>query len=168
MIMKSLTTITIADIVSFISAFFGFWSVIEILYEDLFIASLLILGAGILDFFDGKIARYFKCANEFGKNIDSFCDILSLGVAPAFFCSAFLPDYLKLLPFLIVLGGIFRLARFHVIKQDKFFIGMPITANGFLIPILYFLGLFNSFTSIILSLVLPALMTNNIKIKKIL
>ena len=105
-------------------------------------------------------------ASLFGKQIDSLVDVLCFGVAPAFLLSSVFAFPLSLISFLLVLGGIYRLGRYNIENQSAYFKGMPITANGLIIPIFYFLGLLNIYTSIGLSIVLFVLMVSAIKIKK--
>jgi len=65
---------------------------------------VLVLLAALADRFDGKLARKFGTESEFGKQLDSMCDIVSFGVAPALliyqaiihyfsFIGAFLPFF---------------------------------------------------------------------------
>ena len=44
----------------------------------------LILAAMIFDAMDGYFARLFKSAGRFGAELDSLCDAVSFGAAPAF------------------------------------------------------------------------------------
>ncbi len=47
------------------------------------IAVLLIVGAGVLDGLDGRIARLLKANTRFGAELDSLSDVIAFGVAPA-------------------------------------------------------------------------------------
>src|SRR5438105_8680244 len=44
----------------------------------------LIVGAVVFDALDGYVARLSKTASNFGMQLDSLCDAVSFGVAPAF------------------------------------------------------------------------------------
>lgn len=46
-------------------------------------ASSLVIVATILDAIDGKIARLLEASSKFGAELDSLCDLISFGVAPA-------------------------------------------------------------------------------------
>lgn len=46
-------------------------------------AVLLIVGAGVLDGIDGRIARLLKANTRFGAELDSLSDVIAFGVAPA-------------------------------------------------------------------------------------
>jgi CDP-diacylglycerol--serine O-phosphatidyltransferase len=49
------------------------------------IAGYLIFIAMIADMLDGRVARMSHSTSSFGGQLDSLCDIISFGVAPAFF-----------------------------------------------------------------------------------
>ena len=44
---------------------------------------LAIIGAGVLDGIDGRVARMLKAQSRFGAELDSLADAISFGVAPA-------------------------------------------------------------------------------------
>jgi CDP-diacylglycerol--serine O-phosphatidyltransferase len=46
-------------------------------------AAYLILGGIVFDMFDGFVARLTKSNSEFGKELDSLCDVVTFGLAPA-------------------------------------------------------------------------------------
>lgn len=46
-------------------------------------ALLLVVGAGVLDGIDGRIARLLKANTRFGAELDSLSDVIAFGVAPA-------------------------------------------------------------------------------------
>jgi|SRR3989338_4264862 len=160
--------ITSADMLSFLNAFFGFLAIIFSSEKSFFYAAIFMIAAVVMDMADGRVARFSKNSNEMGKNIDSLADVVSFGIAPAFFFYMMISDFgiVAYLPFLLVIGGIYRLARFNISKSDCF-IGMPITANGFIIPFFYFLNFLNIYTIIVLSFVLSVGMVSRIKIRKL-
>lgn len=47
------------------------------------IAAALIIIATILDAIDGRVARLLEASSKFGAELDSLCDLISFGVAPA-------------------------------------------------------------------------------------
>ena len=49
-----------------------------------FLSSGLIFLAMVFDLLDGYAARLYRCASEFGGQLDSLCDAISFGAAPAF------------------------------------------------------------------------------------
>lgn len=124
--------------------FCGFLSIYYASQGHLVPASWLIVIAGFLDAFDGKIARLFDDGSDdgqFGLQFDSLADVCSFGFAPAVLMLHYFEPLLHIrwLPFLVafvyLLCGALRLARFNVhhdvddegedaVKPD--FIGLPI------------------------------------------
>lgn len=86
--------------------------------EQLFVAGLLIFGGMVFDALDGSAARMTGQSSEFGAQLDSLCDAITFGAAPAVIVWRFS----DLLPhrFAWAIGVIFtlcvliRLARFNV------------------------------------------------------
>lgn len=87
---------------------------------SLFIASCLIYLAMVFDALDGSAARLTKQTSEFGAQLDSLCDAISFGAAPAFLMLQFSqsrdyhPRFLWLIAVLYVVCAVLRLARFNV------------------------------------------------------
>lgn len=92
--------------------------------------------AAVADFLDGFAARLLHAYSELGKQLDSLCDLVSFGVAPAIimhYCTRTvgLPDWVSWLVLLIPVCGALRLARFNIdTRQTSSFIGLPIPANA--------------------------------------
>lgn len=99
-------------------------------------ACIFIAIAAVADFLDGFAARLLHAYSEMGKELDSICDMVSFGVAPAvlLFCtlhSAGAPAWVAWCVPLIAVCGALRLARFNVdTRQTTSFIGLPIPANA--------------------------------------
>ena len=102
-------------------------------------AGWIILFAMVFDMLDGYVARITKTASDFGGELDSLCDVVSFGIAPAFLLLKLGPGW-EPNPFLHqVLAGIaalyfvctaLRLARFNVENNPdpamhKRFRGLP-------------------------------------------
>lgn len=106
-------------------------------------AAFWILAAIIFDMLDGTVARLTHSTSEFGKELDSLCDVVSFGVAPAVLIyTAFLPAHTTLgmaanrinaIPavFFVICGAL-RLARYNVYQstQQESFTGLPTPAAG--------------------------------------
>ncbi|MEX0700547.1 MAG: CDP-alcohol phosphatidyltransferase family protein [Planctomycetales bacterium] len=117
---------------------------------QLLIAGLLIFLAMVFDALDGSAARWSGHTSDFGAQLDSLCDGISFGVAPAFmmlkmmqvdYYSKLFPDDPLTLPFaypprllwviaiLFVACALLRLARFNVETEEddshEFFSGLP-------------------------------------------
>jgi CDP-diacylglycerol--serine O-phosphatidyltransferase len=105
--------------------------------QHLAFAALLIFGAVIFDAVDGRVARLTKQTSEFGAQLDSLCDALSFGVAPAFlflksapfyYDNIYRPRLLWVVGLMFTLCAVLRLARFNVQPKDqktKAFTGLP-------------------------------------------
>lgn len=115
---------------------FGMCSILSTLEGNLLYGSIFIVIAMIADGLDGRAARYFGVSSEFGKEMDSLCDLVSFGVAPAFLAYVF---YLHAFGYLgwaaaimFALCGALRLARFNVNTDvvHGYFMGLPIPAGG--------------------------------------
>jgi CDP-diacylglycerol---serine O-phosphatidyltransferase len=85
------------------------------------ISGWLIFAAMIFDALDGYVARLSRTASEFGKELDSLCDVVTFGVAPAFLlvkiCPAFaLPhrEAVWVIAASYAACAALRLARFNV------------------------------------------------------
>jgi len=138
--MNVLKQIRLADAATLMNASCGILSIFYSINNQFLTACVFILGAVFLDFLDGFIARALKETSELGKELDSLADTISFGIAPAVFGFMLVEKSTILILALIVfvLCGILRLARFNVTKI-KYFEGMPITINGILFPLIYFL-----------------------------
>lgn len=112
--------------------YLSIWSSIRGTFET---AALLIIGAGVLDALDGRVARLTNSTSEFGEEYDSLADLVSFGVAPAILAYSWgLSDFSRLgfmASFLFVVCGSMRLARFNIqtrVVDKRFFVGLPIPA----------------------------------------
>lgn len=92
--------------------------------------------AAIADFLDGFAARALHAYSNLGKELDSLCDLVSFGVAPAMIMYFTISEcgtdlWMRWLTVLIPVCGAVRLARFNIdTRQSVNFIGLPIPANA--------------------------------------
>jgi CDP-diacylglycerol---serine O-phosphatidyltransferase len=162
----------IPNIFTLLNLFFGCFAIVYILQngitiqygaegeqlvaanEKIWLASIFIGIAAVIDFFDGFVARLLGASSEMGKQLDSLADVVSFGVAPSMIMYQFLrlsyassetgmqTSILLLCPaFLIAMAGAYRLARFNIDTEQSYgFKGVPIPAAGLLIaslPLIY-------------------------------
>jgi len=114
--------------------FSGFTALIYISSGDYHRAAAFILFAAVFDMLDGIVARIFRATSELGAELDSLCDAVSFGVAPAYMLYHIYFYHFGPMGILIsslpALAGVLRLARFNVMTvnfEDKdYFTGMPI------------------------------------------
>lgn len=90
--------------------------------QKLFVAGLLIFGGMLFDAFDGHAARMTNQSTEFGAQLDSLCDAITFGTAPAVIVwrySEVLPQRLSwAIGALFTLCVLMRLARFNVVTKE--------------------------------------------------
>ncbi len=149
----------------------GVLSLVYTMEEEYQLASIMILVAMILDGMDGKVARRLDATSPFGKELDSLCDLVSFGVAPAILVYSFKLSEFGLTGLAIALAftlcGAIRLARFNTMTITTHFVGVPITAAGSLLAILALLGTkIPLFIFPIVVVLFSYLMVSNIKIPK--
>ncbi|WP_100331649.1 CDP-diacylglycerol--serine O-phosphatidyltransferase [Bacillus xiapuensis] len=119
----------------------GGFSILMTLKGEYNLGLLLIFIAALADRFDGMVARKLNIESELGKQLDSMCDIISFGVAPALLLySGILSQFGSPGAFFTVfyIGcGALRLARFNIMENNGYFQGLPITAAGCLLTLSY-------------------------------
>lgn len=98
-------------------------------------ATIMIGAAALFDFCDGFAARLLNAKSLIGKELDSLCDLVSFGVAPAMLLMNVLAEagarVWAFSAMLIPLMGALRLAIFNVDdEQTVTFKGLPIPANA--------------------------------------
>lgn len=171
--MADLITKRCANVVTLINIVFGSLSILYTINESYRYAAIFILLAVMMDGMDGRIARRFDATSELGRELDSLCDLVSFGVAPAVLIYAQVlssrAGYESLLFSVFYIAcGCFRLARFNVLRDDHYFMGVPITIAGALMAVLSLLAGRLNGTVIMLGMVLLSfLMISKLRIKKL-
>ncbi len=99
------------------SLFSGFYSIVSSINGHFFAAAVAIMVAFVFDGLDGRVARMTGSTSNFGMELDSLCDMISFGTAPALlaYLWALTPygRYGWLAAFLYVATTALRLARFN-------------------------------------------------------
>ncbi|MDR1857427.1 MAG: CDP-diacylglycerol--serine O-phosphatidyltransferase [Desulfovibrio sp.] len=134
------------NMITTVSMFFGFLSMIWATQQRLEAAGVAILIAALMDGLDGKVARLTNTASAFGVQYDSLADLVAFGLAPALLLWEWqLKSFGRLgiaCAFVFAACGALRLARFNVTTGatgKRFFIGLPIPAAGCtVVTFLYF------------------------------
>ena len=124
-------------------------------HKGIFGAAMLCLFlSGFCDAFDGTVARTKKNRTEdekaFGIPLDSLCDVVSFGAAPAFACYCMGVDSAVGVVILCayVICAVIRLAFFNVQEAkrqqvesgcNKYYRGLPVTASSIIFPVFYLL-----------------------------
>ncbi|MFB5760540.1 CDP-diacylglycerol--serine O-phosphatidyltransferase [Paenibacillus medicaginis] len=168
----------IPNLLTFANLSFGVLSILEIIKQNYIASAVYIIIAALLDRYDGKIARRLNVCSEFGKELDSFADLVSFGVAPSLliFMKFNLLDF-GLFKFvgtgillLYIISGSYRLAKYNISKFAGAFRGIPITVAGFVLSIYSLIipsNRISELVSVILLLLLSILMVSKFHFKKI-
>lgn len=113
----------------------GVYSIILSIDGKFVYAAYALILSALFDGLDGKVARLVRGTSEFGVQLDSLCDVVSFGVAPAILVYSWvLAPFGRLglmAMFLFVACGALRLARFNVQAgkiSSEYFVGLPIPA----------------------------------------
>ncbi len=138
--MKSKYRYLAPNSVTFTSLICGAIAIFSAATGELWRAGILILASYVLDLFDGILARRLNARSEFGLQLDSLVDMVSLGMAPATLYFMHMRE--KLMPASLIwalliavpVAGAFRLARFNLLppktsgSNDS--IGLTISTGG--------------------------------------
>ncbi len=153
----------------------GVWAIINMFYGDYFLSCLLIITAGMMDRFDGMIARKLNATSDIGKELDSLSDLISFGIAPAILIwnisLSGVPYLGTTVAVIYVLCGAFRLARYNVTEFSGVFIGVPITlAGGILALMSLYIIKYKEISGLVVSLIVAilsyAMVSKKLKLKK--
>jgi CDP-diacylglycerol--serine O-phosphatidyltransferase len=104
--------------------------------QNLMLSGALILLAMVFDSVDGQMARLTRAISDFGAQLDSLCDLVSFGMAPAFLLVKMCPRFTSvhnqgvwIIAALFVCCAALRLARFNVETDEEddhsTFAGLP-------------------------------------------
>ena len=165
-----------ADIFTLTNVALALVSIIYSINNNFRYAAFLMFIAVLFDYLDGKVAAYMHQQNTFGKELDSLADTVSFGVAPTIFGFSIMQYTSNINQLQVTFGiisftiflfcGILRLARYNIMNIKGSFQGMPITLNGIIIPLAYFLNVPIKFYPYIY-LILGVFMVSSLRIKRV-
>ncbi|MDE2598890.1 MAG: CDP-diacylglycerol--serine O-phosphatidyltransferase [Rhodocyclaceae bacterium] len=120
--------------------FAGFYAIVQAMNGNWEYSAIAIFIAMVLDGLDGRVARMTHTQSEFGVELDSLCDMLSFGAAPALIIYEWALRGMGKLgwiaAFVYCAGAALRLARFNTnvgIVDKRFFQGLPSPAAAALV-----------------------------------
>ncbi len=127
---------------------FGFLSVISSMEGNFEYAAWAILLATVFDLLDGRVARLTNTMTRFGTELDSLCDLISFGMAPAIliYQSSLreMGGWGLVVAMVFLLCGALRLARFNVFSNvvpKSYFQGLPIpAASAAIVTLIFFMN----------------------------
>jgi CDP-diacylglycerol---serine O-phosphatidyltransferase len=112
--------------------FAGFYAVVMAMNGRFELSAIGIFCAAVLDSLDGRVARMTKTQSAFGEQMDSLCDMVSFGAAPALIMYEWalkgLGKWGWVAAFVYCAGAALRLARFNTniaVVDKRFFQGLP-------------------------------------------
>lgn len=157
--------------------FCGFMSILTTANGYFIWGTVFIFLAMLADRYDGIVARKLGVVSEIGHDLDSLCDVVSFGVAPAMLIfekilftdkpSTTVVVTIAILCGIYVCCGAYRLARFNVTKmKNGYYQGVPITTCGTVLAVVVLFSL-PSIIFLVLLVISSYLMISNIKIKKV-
>jgi CDP-diacylglycerol---serine O-phosphatidyltransferase len=137
----------IPNIITSLNLVCGCFALVAVFHQRFDAVLALVLAAGVLDFFDGFVARLLKVDGALGKQLDSLADVVTFGVVPGFVLYQMvvysignkMPQlgidspiwYWAYLAMIIPVASAYRLAKFNLdTRQSSYFLGMPTPANG--------------------------------------
>jgi CDP-diacylglycerol--serine O-phosphatidyltransferase len=165
----------VPNIFTFANLACGVLSLLATFNGDYKWACLFIIIAGLIDRYDGRVARFLNVSSDIGKELDSLADLVSFGVAPSILVFN-LYNYTNLgfIGYVLVLvfpiSGAYRLARYNATPFNNVFMGIPITIAGSFLALYSLITLeynSNPALSIIFVVLLSYLMVSKVQFKKV-
>ena len=130
----------IPNFITILNLVCGISSIIVLFKYDLIYSGILIFAGAIFDIADGLLARALNVTSEIGKQLDSFADMVTFGVAPGVLMYQLIDNQtldiieLSYIAFLIPIFSSIRLSKFNIDnRQTTSFIGLPTPAAAIFI-----------------------------------
>jgi archaetidylserine synthase len=140
--------LSLADLITILNAVLGFLAILFVFTGQFPLAATFILLGLLADGLDGIVARYTGIG-KLGQYLESIADAISLAIAPLLLLytinetviSAQLSLHVLLVIVLvfILICSMIRLSSFPTLKELRFFIGLPTSANALFLVISSFL-----------------------------
>ena len=126
--------------ISLAALFASFYAIVMAMNGRFEAAAIGIFCAAVLDSLDGRVARMTNSQSAFGEQMDSLCDMVSFGLAPALIVYVWalqgLGRFGWMAAFVYCAAAALRLARFNVnigVVDKRFFQGLPSPAAAALV-----------------------------------
>ena len=126
--------------ISLAALFAAFYAIVMAMNGRFESAAYGIFASAVLDSLDGRVARMTHSQSAFGEQMDSLCDMVSFGAAPALIVYIWaLKDLGKwgwFPAFVYIAGAALRLARFNTnigVVDKRYFQGLPSPAAAALV-----------------------------------
>ncbi len=126
--------------ISLAALFASFYAIVMAMNGRFEAAAIGIFCAAVLDSLDGRVARMTNSQSAFGEQMDSLCDMVSFGLAPALIVYIWalqgLGRFGWMAAFVYCAAAALRLARFNVnigVVDKRYFQGLPSPAAAALV-----------------------------------
>jgi CDP-diacylglycerol--serine O-phosphatidyltransferase len=126
--------------ISLAALFASFYAIVMAMNGRFEAAVYGIFASAVLDSLDGRVARMTRTQSAFGEQMDSMCDMVSFGAAPALIVYEWalrdLGRWGWLPAFVYIAGAALRLARFNTnigVVDKRYFQGLPSPAAAALV-----------------------------------
>jgi CDP-diacylglycerol--serine O-phosphatidyltransferase len=126
--------------ISLAALFAAFYAIVMAMNGRFESAVFGIFASAVLDSLDGRVARMTNSQSAFGEQMDSLCDMVSFGAAPALIVYEWalrdLGRWGWLPAFVYIAGAALRLARFNTnigVVDRRYFQGLPSPAAAALV-----------------------------------
>jgi len=174
--------VTFPDLITALNLCAGVAAIFSAIKGEVVTAIILVAAGMLFDYFDGKIARAYKLAHDFGRELDSLADIVTFGVAPGVILITLFHDNLVLgAAAIYAVAAAFRLARFNLLKASETtstkrgggrerYVGLPVPAAAFLVLAVVSTHLFAplpGWSLALVALVAAFLMVSTVQVPKI-
>ena len=174
----------VPNMLTFLNGLLGIIAVMLLAWSDVYgkvvTAAIMIACGAAIDFLDGYLARKLNASSDFGKQLDSFADLISFGIAPVFIvhyiaCGLGV-GFIMPISIVYLVASVYRLARYNVNDFSLHFMGLPITVAGVVLTgfcVVFYLWIDKAnemvFTVSVatLCLILSALMVSKFRVKRI-
>ena len=120
--------------------FCGFFAIVQAMNGRFELACYGIFASAVLDSLDGRVARMTHTQSAFGEQMDSLCDMVSFGAAPALIMYEWalkgIGRWGWIAAFVYCAGAALRLARFNTniaVVDKRYFQGLPSPAAAALV-----------------------------------
>ena len=134
----------LVDLLTLASLLLASLGVLSALNGMLTLAIVLMLLGMFVDMMDGMLARRLLLESEFGRYLDSFCDVFTYLILPLFILYQFgMQDPISILAlFVFLVCGILRLARFNILSTVeeagvKYHLGLQVFWSQIVVVIVF-------------------------------
>ncbi len=165
------------DMLTLVSLLLSSLGLLSAFHGMLTLAIVLMLLAMFVDMIDGLLARRMKLESEFGRYLDSFCDVFAYLVLPLFILYQFgMQDLFSITALFAFLAcGLLRLARFNILSTVEeagvqYHLGLQVIWSHLVVvlafPAWWWLGANMRFPLAVLLLVMSFFMVRNLRFRK--